>query len=102
MNPRKNTRTLASANIRRQPSTDSLKLPQIRASSSIIMNRKIPMQVTEENSNNDRENAGLFEGCLNLLKPSKQVRREGKRKSTLMDTFANKKFISQAGDEEMD
>lgn len=66
------------------------------------MNRKIPVQVIEENSNNDRENAGLFEGCLNLLKPSKQVRREGKRKCTLMDTFANKKFISQAGDEEMD
>jgi hypothetical protein len=103
-NPRKNTRTLASANIKRQPSTDSLKLPQIRASSSIIMNRKIQMPVTEENTNNDRENARLFEGCLNLLKPSKQVRRDRKRKSTLMDTFANKKFISQAidADEEMD
>jgi hypothetical protein len=98
MNPRKNTRTLASANIKRLPSTDSLKLPQIRASSSIIMNRKIQMPVTEENTNNDRENARLFEGCLNLLKPSKQVRRDRKRKSTLMDTFANKKFISQAID----
>jgi hypothetical protein len=103
MNRRKNTRrTLVSANIKRPPSEDSLKLPQIRASSSIIINRKSPMPINEENSNTDRETAGLFESNLNLLKPSGQVRQDRRRNSTKMDLYASKRYISMAIDADED
>ena len=94
---RKNTRrTLASANLKRPPRPDSPSLPQIRASSSITMTRKNPITIMEENLTNDRETPGIFRSDLNLLKSSKQVVRDRKRNSTIMDRYASTKYISQA------
>jgi hypothetical protein len=62
------------------------------------MHSKTPISIMEDNLIGERETPGSFRTDLNLLKSSKQVMRERKRKSTIMDHYESTKYITQAID----